>query len=760
MRKLLIVALAAASCAYGQQSFAAIRVIGGVVTMNGTNTNGGYLDYQPVADNMPGGPCYDEFLNKAQQPAPAVSSFTFGANDLLMWNSLSPEVPSWCGVTPLTVNYIYGINTNGYFYGMAGLATGSPYWNGVQNLRGGMSAESFTAARYYPGGTTTTAGIMGGGVVNVTGTTVTLVSGDPFVGGQESPGAGWGLLLCASLPCRPDTGLGYNIASVTDATHLVLAVSATGSPLSNYSYVLTLGKYLGGYMYTGHSVGAPGAGSIATVTNPLSDGQGLSSGIFYFEDSNAAYPTYYPCIRYYNAAVLAGDHFGCIGDISEVYNSFADKDRSPSTTVAFTTSGGNYKVWGDGQSQGQTYSATTFFKSLADTAGSPSTTPAFELSAQAAVIWGDGSYAGKIFNATATGTAIAFQTSSLYAWNGQGDIGLRSATLGNLGSALTGIAGGVLLSATTSGLYASVNGAAPVLLGGGGTVPGISSDVIYNNAGALGASGNFQYDSSLNELLIGPGGSLPSIAAPLLNAYGTSGECFEVNSNTAQISCAGAIAGQSLALTAGLTVGNLGSALTGIAGGVLLSATTSGLYASVNGAAPVLLGGGGTVPGISSDVIYNNAGALGASGNFQYYSSLNELLIGPGGSLPSMAAPLLNAYGTSGECVEVNSNTAQISCAGAIAGQSLALTAGLTVDSGAYGISSVGFATLVGALVGASGLSVTGTGSFSGAGGVVSTYGFNVLSGGAYYAGGVTGVACSGSPTAGFAVSMGIVTHC
>ena len=50
--------------------------------------------------------------------------------------------------------------------------------------------------------------------------------------------------------------------------------------------------YLGGHMIMGHSTGDPAAGTIATTTNPLSTGEGLLQGMFYFNDTSG-HPKYY-----------------------------------------------------------------------------------------------------------------------------------------------------------------------------------------------------------------------------------------------------------------------------------------------------------------------------------------------------------------------------------------------------------------------------------------------------------------------------------
>ena len=65
--------------------------------------------------------------------------------------------------------------------------------------------------------------------------------------------------------------------------------------------VLPTVEYLGGYIQIGHSVGPPSAGTIATVNNPLTAGDGINQGTMYWDDSLA-------CVNVYN-----GTSWGCIG---------------------------------------------------------------------------------------------------------------------------------------------------------------------------------------------------------------------------------------------------------------------------------------------------------------------------------------------------------------------------------------------------------------------------------------------------------------
>lgn len=190
------------------------------VTQNTAGTNGGYMVFSPVTYNpYDGGTCLDMWGNPVQQPVPGAGQPAFGTNDLVLWNSLSPSMPfapgtgttglvqnqvftsnpvttgpGPCGV-PLPVNGDYGINTNGYFFGRAGIGTDNSKYNSIQSLQGGVTANSFTAGVLYPAGTQTTTGVLSvpaylGGHVDTghsvgppTGTTI-QTSTNPFSGGE------------------------------------------------------------------------------------------------------------------------------------------------------------------------------------------------------------------------------------------------------------------------------------------------------------------------------------------------------------------------------------------------------------------------------------------------------------------------------------------------------------------------------------------------------------------------------------------------
>jgi len=90
---------------------------------------------------------------------------------------------------------------------------------------------------------------------------------------------------------------GYVGGSFTAGTlYPIGTITSTGT--------LTAPAYLGGYMLIGHSAGPPVAGTIASVTNPLSYGEGLLQGMIYFDDT-------LKCGQLYNGTGWNG--FGCGG---------------------------------------------------------------------------------------------------------------------------------------------------------------------------------------------------------------------------------------------------------------------------------------------------------------------------------------------------------------------------------------------------------------------------------------------------------------
>lgn len=325
MRKLILFTLSGV-LAFAQQTTNNATNFGTNVVQNSAQNNGGYIRFSPISYNpFNGSGCVDAYGNTVQQPITTQGAKSFGPDDLLLWNSLSPVLPEngvGCpaatltaninttvttvpvstavniannnviqidteqmlvtagggvvGATNLTVirsynvnlypapgvvashtagtvigntlpvNLLYGINTNGYFFARAGLATDQPYYNSIQSYTGGVQAAGYVAGGFYPAGQ----------------------------------------VVCTAMS-----------GSTCTATR-----------------TLVTAEYLGGHVDTGHSAGPPictggfpclaSDRNIATATNPLTGNEGLVQGMIYWDDSLA-------CERVYN-----GTSWSCLGGSS------------------------------------------------------------------------------------------------------------------------------------------------------------------------------------------------------------------------------------------------------------------------------------------------------------------------------------------------------------------------------------------------------------------------------------------------------------
>src|SRR5665213_2126208 len=545
---------------YGQQTFNELRALGTNVQQNGAVTNGGYVVFSPVDYNPYGGAvCHDQWGNPVQQPTPTTSGGAFGVNDLVLWNSLSPSMPFTggaglvqgmiydnpsaagpCGI-PLTVNLLYGLNTNGYFFARGGLATDQGYYNAIQALQGGVLAGSFTAGIWYPAGTVTA--------------------------------------CCGTL---------------------------------------SVGAYLGGDVDTGHSVGPPASGTIASVTNPFTGGEGLVAGQIYFDDNLGCENVY------------TGSAWGCMPHL----------DGSGVLTAA-------------------------------------------------------GGFIGGVFNCTATGgTSCVQQSSGTFIITGAGNIAGQSLALHNgltVDSGAYGLSAGGLL--TASGAIApvfncSATGATNCIQQASGTFTitgagAIAAQSLTLTSGLTVDSGAYGFSGS---------GALTAVSAvaPIFNCSATgSSNCVQQASGTFTITGAGAIAAQSLALTSGLTVDSGAYGLSGSGALTVILAVAPIFNCSATGASNCVQQASGTFTITGAGAIAAQSLALTRG---MTVDSGTSGLSGSGAlTVISAVAPIFNCSATgSSNCVQQASGTFTITGAGAIAAQSLALTSGLTVDSGTYGLSAGG----------------------------------------------------------------------
>ncbi len=201
--------------------------------------------------------------------------------------------------------------------------------------------------------------------------------------------------------------------------------------------------------------------------------------------------------------------------------------------------------------------------------------------------WTAGSgFVGNTFTAEAQNGVYGFQLANS---NWQVDVSGDSNQIGhrigpdtyltNQGSALAGASGYAVLSATSTGLYVSLNGAAATLLRGGVTVPGSNTQVIYNSSGALGASSTFTFGGGVVTspyfTTSGTTGAFTSTATGANVGYSNNGS----GTTFAAIYGNGQIAGQWVAMA------NQSGAPTAAAGFAFLYPSSTGLFLSLNGGA-------------------------------------------------------------------------------------------------------------------------------------------------------------------------------
>jgi hypothetical protein len=186
------------------------------------------------------------------------------------------------------------------------------------------------------------------------------------------------------------------------------------------------------------------------------------------------------------------------------------------------------------------------------------------------------------------------------------------------------------------------------------TIPGLNTQVIYNNNGNAGASAGFTFDSAANALvltgtvtgsnfltggyvsaagniignyIIGNGATLSSITAANINGtvanatYAiSSGTSATVTTNSQpNITSVGTLT--SLAVTSNVTGGNL---LTGGYISATGNITTAGYFF---GTFAGNISGNLTVPGANTQVIYNNNGNAGASAGLTFNSASNAMVV-------------------------------------------------------------------------------------------------------------------------------------
>jgi hypothetical protein len=479
------------------------------------------------------------------------------------------------------------------------------------------------------------------------------------------------------LQSSPLTGLGGGTgagSALLSATTAGLYLSLNGNPPALLS-------------------GGGGSGSPGAPTNSL---QYNNAGAF----GGSANLTFNPTTGVITACPSLGT--GC--SATSGFQAPAFSSSATGAATAFTTSGGTFTISGGGDGLFQDLSVT------------------------------------KTFNSLATGTTPAIQQSSgTFSITGAGNAGFQSTALGLQSAPLTGLGGGTgagnaMLSATTAGLYISLNGAAPVLLTGGGggtgTPGGPASAIQYNNAGTFAGSANLEWNSSTNTVTV-TGASTAGFQGPAFSSSATgTNPAFTTSAGTFQISGNGNAQFQNTTVTTtfnslatGSTVaiqqangtfnitgagnagfqstalGLQGTPLTGLGGGTgagnaMLSATTAGLWLSVNGAAPALLAAGGAPGAPANSIQFNSSGAFGGSANLTWNNSTNVVAVS-GASTAGFQGPAFSSSATgTNPAFTTAGGTFTIQGNGTASFQSIALTNGITVGNGFYGITTAGALTV------------------------------------------------------------------
>lgn len=204
---------------YSAQTLGVTGVInaGALQTISVGANRGNYIDFTPLTYGPTN--CFDYYGNPVNVPVP-VGSGGFGANDTIMWVSLSPGpglYPSPCSPGP-PVNELYGLNINSYFFARGGLATDQTSFNSIHSLRGGIIGISMTAGGLYPAGTFT----------HCCGTIAT----DMYLGGYTAIGHSVGppsngTIATVNNPFTTDDGLEQGTIYWDDALNCINAYNGT-----------------------------------------------------------------------------------------------------------------------------------------------------------------------------------------------------------------------------------------------------------------------------------------------------------------------------------------------------------------------------------------------------------------------------------------------------------------------------------------------------------------------------------------------------
>ena len=347
-----------------------------------------------------------------------------------------------------------------------------------------------------------------------------------------------------------------------------------------------------------------------------------------------------------------------------------------------------------------------------------------------------GDIIGTVFNSSATGATSAFQTSAgTFSITGAGNAAFQQVALALKAVAVTGTSGGTgvgnaMLSATTAGLFLSLNGAAPVALGAGaGTVTSVAltapsqftvTGTPITSSGTLAIAWNTQ---TANTVLAGPasgGAALPTyralVAADISGLVTPGGSTTQVQYNNA-----GAFAGAANFAWANatniLTVGPANTAGTGYVGTLFNSSATGATSAFQTSTGTFSITGAGNAAfqgltltnrlssayyapaGSNQQIQFNNSGAPGASASLTW----NGVTLTSSAMSTSALLVTTSGIGVTGASSITSASAAQTLDVGNTGGgNAIRATAGILVTAGGISVSAGGLS------ITAVGLSVVG----------------------------------------------------
>lgn len=379
---------------------------------------------------------------------------------------------------------------------------------------------------------------------------------------------------------------------------------------------LSVATYIGGYMQIGHSSGPPAPGTVATVNNPLTSGDGINQGTMYWDDTLA-------CVNVFN-----GTSWGCLAG----GGGGGGTPGGPNTSIQFNNAGafgGSSALFWNNASQ------------LLTVTGLPSTAG---IAVASAYVQADGGFLATVGTATNYNAIQApgggMQAKSFTATN-YVQTGHNTVVPGSGGNPITpadSLHPGAMFWNDTSGCEQVYSGSAWACLGSGGSTSpgGASTAVQFNNAGSFGGSTNFTWDNAGQRVTITAASSAVSgliISTGFAQAdqgfLATTGTA--VNYNVIQAPTGGM---QALSFTASnyIQAGQHSGAPTPTTAdtfhpGAMYYDTSALCLEVYNGSAFSCVGSGGSgSPGSPNTAVqFNNSGAFGGSVNFTW-DNTNRLL--------------------------------------------------------------------------------------------------------------------------------------